>query len=364
MSGTGGRRRLSLGVATLAALALAPSGCARLEGRDGPRPAEADQIHFSHATHERAKVACLACHEEIYDAKNMDGRYLPPEAKCLECHKDKKQQGNCAFCHRDADHPGTYPQIERSLRLSHAAHIELVKEDCTRCHQTLPELARGEPTVPPMSTCTGCHEHAVELASGTCNNCHVDLRRFPLRPVSLFSHQGNFVQQHGAMARAAGEGCAQCHDQTFCADCHARTVAMPVEAKFPERVTADFIHRADFVSRHAIEARADEGLCRRCHGQTFCDACHTAENLTPQSSNPRSPHPPDFSFPGSTNSHGPLARRDIASCASCHDQGARSNCVDCHKVGGVGGDPHPSGWPNRHPRDEINRNPMCLVCHL
>ena len=42
----------------------------------------------------------------------------------------------------------------------------------------------------------------------------------------------------------------------------------------------------------------------------------------------------------------------------------RSICIDCHKVGGVGGDPHPAGWTNRHPRDEINRNPMCLTCHL
>jgi len=354
--------------AWLAVILCGGAACARVGGAGGAgydqgHPTESDQIRFSHSAHERAKVNCLACHEEIYDAKNLDGRYLPPEAKCLECHKDKKEQGNCAFCHRDPEHPGSYAPVVRGLRLSHAEHIERVNEDCSRCHKTLPELERSGSTVPPMSACTQCHEHATELANGTCNNCHVDLRRFALRPVSVFSHQGDFVRQHGPSARAAGEGCAQCHDQTFCADCHARTVAIPIEAKFPERVTADFIHRADFLSRHQIEARADEGLCRRCHGQSFCESCHTAENLTPRSSNPRSPHPPDFSFPGSSNSHGPLARRDIAACAACHDQGARSICVDCHKVGGVGGDPHPAGWTSHHPRDEINRNPMCLTCH-
>jgi hypothetical protein len=345
----------------LAAALLVPLACARFEAKQGERPKEPDQIRFSHATHARASVACLACHEEIYDAKTMEGRFLPPEAKCLECHKEKKAQGDCGFCHRDGAHPVTYAKVDRSLRLSHADHIERVKEDCARCHQKLPELVDTGSTVPPMTTCTNCHEHAVELAAGQCNGCHVDLRRFPLRPVSQFSHQGNFVRQHGPIARATAESCAQCHDQTFCADCHAKTVALPVEAKFPERVTADFIHRADFVSRHAIEARADESTCRRCHGQTFCDACHTEQNLTPRAANPRSPHPPDFSFPGSSNSHGPLARRDIASCAACHDQGARSNCVDCHKVGG---DPHPMGWASHHPRDEINRTPMCLTCHL
>jgi hypothetical protein len=353
----------------VAALLLCAAACARVGGAGGvgydqAHPTESDQIRFSHSTHEKAKVNCLACHEEIYDAKNLDGRYLPPEAKCLECHKDKKEQGNCAFCHRDPEHPGPYAPVVRGLRLSHAEHIERVNEDCSRCHKTLTELTPSGSTVPPMSACTQCHEHATELTNGTCNNCHVDLRRFALRPVSVFSHQGDFVRQHGPSARAAGEGCAQCHDQTFCADCHARTVALPIEAKFPERVTADFIHRADFLSRHQIEARADESLCRRCHGQSFCESCHTAENLTPRASNPRSPHPPDFSFPGSSNSHGPLARRDIAACAACHDQGARSICVDCHKVGGVGGDPHPAGWTSHHPRDEINRNPMCLTCHL
>jgi hypothetical protein len=349
--------------ALLATTLVAASACTRPVPPVAPVAATLDDIRISHATHTKAGVQCLACHEEIYDAKTMTGRYLPPESKCLECHKEKKATGDCGFCHRDAAHPTTYAKIDRSLRLSHADHIERVKEDCARCHLALPELTAGPPTVPPMSTCTSCHEHAVELASGKCNECHVDLRRFPLRPVSLFSHQGNFVRQHGSMARAAGEGCAQCHDQTYCADCHARTVPMPIEMKFPEKVTSDFIHRPDYVSRHAIEARADQSLCSRCHGQSYCDACHTAESLTPLAANPRSPHPADFSFPGSPNSHGRLARRDITACASCHDQGARSNCVDCHKVGGVGGNPHPAAWERKHPRDEIGNNPMCLTCH-
>ena len=151
MSARSGERLLA---AVLAVAAPAALGCARLDGHGGQHAVEVDQVRFSHATHERAKVACLACHEEIYDAKTLDARYLPPEAKCLECHKEKKAQGDCGFCHRDAAHPGPYPQVVRSLRLSHADHIERVKEDCTRCHQKLTELVSAESTVPPMSTCT------------------------------------------------------------------------------------------------------------------------------------------------------------------------------------------------------------------
>ena len=54
---------------------------------------------------------------------------------------------------------------------------------------------------------------------------------------------------------------------------------------------------------------------------------------------------------------------NIAQCATCHDQGRNSNCVSCHKVGGMGGNPHPPGFVDQHPREEINSNNMCRACH-
>jgi hypothetical protein len=112
-------------------------------------------------------------------------------------------------------------------------------------------------------------------------------------------------------------------------------------------VTSDFIHRGDYLTRHSIEARSDPVLCQRCHGISFCTACHNQENVGPGGSNPRRPHPPGWALPGPT-SHAVAARRDIVSCASCHDQGPNSNCVGCHKVGGVGGNGGRStAWPRR-----------------
>ena len=55
--------------------------------------------------------------------------------------------------------------------------------------------------------------------------------------------------------------CAVCHAPSFCTDCHASTVSTRVEIKFPEAVHRQFIHRDDFLSRHAIEANADPALC-------------------------------------------------------------------------------------------------------
>jgi hypothetical protein len=322
-----------------------------------------DHIKVPHSVHQRAKVDCLACHEEIYDAKTLAGSFLPKESKCLSCHREQKQAGKCSMCHTDVRRAAPFAPPEPQLKLSHADHIERVKENCSVCHKSLPEPVRGGGLTPPMSACLQCHEHQQDFADGRCARCHVDLGRYPLKPVSQFSHQGNFVREHGRSARAGDATCTTCHEQTFCSDCHANTVSTKIEIKLPERVDADFIHRNDFVGRHTLEAQADPASCRRCHGSSFCEDCHRQQNLTPQAANPRDPHPPGWSFPASPDFHGVAARRDITSCAACHDQGARSICVDCHRVGGIGGNPHPAGWQSRHGRDEIARNGMCLACH-
>jgi len=321
-----------------------------------------DKIGFSHERHAKAKLDCATCHDTVYDATDLKARHLPPEKKCLECHKEQKANGNCAFCHSDVRFAGPWEKSEPQLSMSHAKHIELVKEDCTTCHLQLPEP--GKPAAaPPMGTCLNCHQHHEQYASGTCTNCHLDLTRFPLKPISYFSHEGNFTRNHSGAARSSTTSCVQCHDQNFCQDCHAQTVPFPIEVMMAERVDRNFIHRPDFLSRHSIEARADEALCRRCHGTNFCISCHNLQNLTSASSNPKNPHPLNWNTPGSADFHGRAARNDIVSCVACHEQGSHSNCVNCHRVGGIGGNPHPPGWTGRHGHDEIARNSMCSACH-
>jgi hypothetical protein len=352
--------RAAHAAAALAVGLLVLAGC-RAARTDAPR--RTDAIIFSHDLHvTQMEFDCDTCHQGITDAVDLSRSYLPREATCLECHEEKKEEGECGFCHVDPKRPTTYLASAVAARVPHIRHQPPVAE-CATCHPRLSEPAVPGVTRADHASCLSCHGHKEHYAAGACETCHDDLGRFPVRPVASFSHEGNFIRTHGDHARTSAETCAKCHDQTSCADCHARTVPMKVELRFPEDVVSEFIHRGDYVSRHMIEARADQATCQRCHGTSFCDSCHTVNNLTSTAVDPRMPHPPGWSFPGSADFHGTAARRDIASCASCHDQGAASVCVQCHRVGGIGGNPHPASWLARHDTSEIASNGMCAACH-
>ena len=88
-----------------------------------------DEILFPHARHQQAKVECITCHENVWDAKTLAGDFLPKEAKCLECHKEKKADVQCNFCHSDVRYAATWPKREARLKMDHSAHIERVKAD-------------------------------------------------------------------------------------------------------------------------------------------------------------------------------------------------------------------------------------------
>jgi cytochrome c7-like protein len=323
-----------------------------------------DEILFPHGRHQKANVECITCHESVWDAKTLKGDFLPPEAKCLECHKQKKADGQCNFCHSDVRYAGPWPKREPKLNFDHAAHIERVKEDCLVCHARRSEPRQPVPITEGHNTCMKCHNHAQQYDDAQCVTCHVNLASYPLRPVTQVSHEGDFLRRHPSVARSAVNSCGTCHDQNFCLDCHAKTAMVPIETKLIDRPDRRFIHRQDFLGRHSVEARSDPAQCQRCHSTSFCETCHEREHVGAGFVGSRNPHPPGWALPGSGAFHGDAARRDINSCAACHDQGDQSNCVSCHKVGGIGGDPHPPGFRSRHDINEARRDGRCVACHF
>ncbi len=333
-----------------AALALAAAGCASkartAEGAKNP------PYVFPHGVHVDADVACEACHAGIATATAIQAGVrhiaLPTKSEvCGQCHDPIPKLAVPARAR------------EVTITFSHAAHLPRVKGDCRKCHRALPEVGAAAAPVPPMDACTSCHNHAQDFATARCSPCHVDLKRYPLKPVAGYTHQADFLRTHGAWARSSAETCAQCHDQTKCAECHAATTGpMKPDVQFPEKVEADFIHRGDWVSRHQIDATADPASCRRCHGSGYCRSCHELNAVAPGVGGARDPHPPGWADP---SMHGLEARRNIVSCAGCHDQGAASTCLLCHRAGS-GNNPHPPGFLKRF-NDADKSQAVCRICH-
>jgi hypothetical protein len=353
--------RLLLCVAAL----LAVTACKLKPVSDAYQKPEAPYA-FPHSPHIENDVACSNCHAGIEKATKLDAatRHVKLPASIS---KDK----NCSGCH-DTDPKISIPSQRTRARLtfSHADHVQKVKGNCRACHQALTDKGDAHAKVPPMAACTACHKHQQDFAEARCTPCHTDLKGY--KPVSAFAHEGDWLRIHGRLAKPSAESCAQCHDQTYCATCHApeTTPARP-SIVWPEEVTRAFIHRGDYVSRHMIEAEAQPASCRKCHGSAFCTACHETQGLNPLAqTNVRDPHPAGWSVKGGgPQFHGDAARRDITNCAGCHDNGADSICVRCHNVGnaitsGLGPNgPHPQSFVSKHRGESKAKNAMCLACH-
>ncbi len=322
--------------------------------------------HFPHRQHlaelacgEPGQPDCLSCASCHKGSAEEQGAWqsLTPE-RCVGCHDDAP-----ALWRRSVRPALATPPAGKAIIFPHDPHLELkdIKGQCVGCHAGAVGTAGGDPLFPPMATCLDCHEHQEQFAAGSCLGCHKDKDLRTLKPVSFLSHDGAWMRRHGVEARNQARQCEACHSQTSCDACHDATRPGSPAQRNPDAITSELVHRFDFMSRHALEAQAAPGQCVTCHAKTECDACHSSRGLSASVRGGQSPHPLGW---GSglglmNNAHGPAARRDIGSCATCHDQGAASNCVRCHRVGALGGTPHPVGWRSSSPVT----SPECAACH-
>lgn len=330
----------------VAAACLVLSACAGVLGltRRGPQP-------FPHTRHAAAGVACTRCHAGVNTTPAL---HLPDTAACVSCHAAPHDARPCLDCHAA---PGARAQLADArahLRFDHATHAGVSRGNCARCHVG---IADGDAHLrPPMAVCFGCHAHEAARDARRCDACHRDLEDAQLLPQSHLAHDGDWLREHGTRAAASADLCASCHREAFCADCHGRTVpALPAARRFADPFAAS-VHRAGFTARHALEARSQPGACTSCHAPERCERCHLERGVAGPGQ--RSPHPPGW-VGAFANEHGRQARRDPAACAACHDGAGQALCVGCHKVGGVGGSPHPAGFASRLPLSAL----PCRLCH-
>lgn len=335
-----------------------------------------DQIRFSHAPHLAEGLTCARCHpvpaphdddehddDPVQPASRPMSRtrpLLPAEADCRSCHDDPVRD-RCERCHTEPRRAAGYAERVTAIRFDHGGHSQAVAGRCVRCHSggAARTVSAFEPRLPQMSNCTtSCHQDDMRALS--CARCHTDLHRYRIEDIAILNHGPGFLRRHGIPARTDSALCTQCHEPTFCEDCHVTAQGPPLEMFEPTAVYRDFVHRGDFVARHGIEVGLERGTCVQCHGVSYCDGCHQASGVG-GSVALGSQHPPGWLDPLSAVSHARAARRDMLSCVSCHEQDAERTCVPCHRVGGVAGNPHPPGFGAGM---DAFRHAVCRACHM
>jgi len=320
-----------------------------------------DTITFSHHVHTEQGLGCTDCHDGVSRDAEQSVELMRMSG-CGDCH-DVESGESCGQCHTNVDAPDTYEEpAPTHLVFSHQLHEERYS-DCSMCHEGAehsPEVSPKRRMIPQHAECNVCHMD--DMDSGRCRLCHERLDLNRREPRTIYSHGEGFFERHGLRAASGEEeSCSVCHDQSFCGDCHAQTMTVRPSLRFPERVgDRSFVHEGDWLSRHVIEARVGDTGCAKCHGTSFCASCHERQGIGGASAR-RNPHPPGWLDQGVASSHSRAARRRIAECASCHDQGPASICLRCHSSGGVS--PHPPGWKAPVDSSERSSHEMCSICH-
>jgi predicted CXXCH cytochrome family protein len=345
-----------LGIALALPLALALAACVSVLGF----PRAGTSHPFEHRAHVNKGINCVVCHEGIEHAGDTGPLHLPSDAQCRGCHTKPHVEGACRGCHGEASMREEASLAREHLRFEHAKHDPVVHGDCVRCHSAVAE-SRPQTLLPKMATCFSCHEHQDKWNLRSCDSCHVDLAAEDTPPPGHLVHDGDWIREHGVRAGSERDLCASCHSERSCAKCHGVGMVPTLPAKMAfDDVPLAGLHRAGFRSRHALEARADPGLCATCHSESSCVECHTASSVSPEGTT-RSPHAVGWLGTGrGGGEHGVQARIDPVSCAGCHGGAGEQLCVGCHSVGGPGGSPHGPGFTSTKAK---THDLPCRLCH-
>ncbi|MCZ7584622.1 MAG: cytochrome c family protein [Deltaproteobacteria bacterium] len=300
-----------------------------------------DQIHGIHLKDD-VGLECPVCHVDKSDDAGVM-RFTPRETTCKECHDDPKELG---FVEGKV--------VRRGILFDHKTHIADMDKTCQECHQ---ETDKTRVQLPSHKNCVECHQE--DLDKMLCGKCHIDLAAIGLKALSSYSHKADFMSRHDEYARNSMKSCAQCHTESFCLDCHNKHESLKPSLKYPEKTTANLIHRGDWETAHRFEARTDPASCLRCHGVNACNTCHAERGVGARADATALDHPAGWMTKGSGDFHGDKARAEIVTCASCHDRGGPGDCRTCHRESS-GLNPHPQGWD---PKNMTKKDRMCAECH-
>lgn len=252
------------------------------------------------------------------------------------------------------------------VEFRHAEHDGYVEGAvCSSCHA---DGARS--IVPAMTACLECHDQAF-----------ADSVTLP----ALDSHGPLWGMSHRTEAKQNNPDCAACHQQDFCMECHKAGFA---DEQGSFEGTLANVHRSDFQVTHPISARTDPQFCSSCHETDFCVDCHSAfapadlavlshrrgwsdgtlggAHVGFTEAQCVGCHPSGSVLPSSTGwsiSHAREARKNLATCQTCHPEG--DICLQCHSARiGLTVNPHPEDWDDMADTlDRASGGRTCRKCH-
>ncbi len=340
-------------------------------------------IKFSHKDHVE-NVTCGECHSSVPQSVSLQDPLLPKKENCSECH-DVEDDNNCETCHYDDNYEALVQKKSR-LIFNHKFHLE-ENNDCEKCHSGLQDVNyafESDSASPAMNICYECHNNN-SVAANNCESCHIST-------VNLLPQDhktATFFENHKFKATGNND-CQMCHDENFCETCHASTTGM-TETNTKDDFYSPFaphdfvdnakqqqisrVHDLNYRFTHGIEAKGKTSECITCHQtETFCAECHNVsggdfalEGFLPSSH--KASNFTTFGVGSGGGEHARLAKRDIESCAACHDtQGADPNCILCHTdadgIKGTNPKTHERGFLKNVKGDwHDDKGAICFDCH-
>ena len=111
--------------------------------------------------------------------------------------------------------------------------------------------------------------HPVEVTGlPNCSECHTD-------SWSSLNHKApDFMEKHKIYA-GSKFACAACHQESFCADCHAHKEEIKPSDKYKSSPERFLPHRGNYLSQHRIDGKINPASCVRCHGRQNNEGCKT-----------------------------------------------------------------------------------------
>ncbi len=214
-------------------------------------------IIIDHDIHAANDVHCTMCHNRVAHREDFDLALKDPRTgKPNRKHEDFMTMEGCfrqEGCHG----------LEPGYR---------APGECSKCHPPNFELKPASHEEPGFYTPGGessGHWKLKEARPGYCRICHLESRFCVDCHGVEMPHPKDFVKTHGKVGKASPKTCARCHakgvkptsanDMRFCNTCHHKD-ADPTRDWIPQHFEA--------VKKSGAQA------CFECHDPTYCAKCH------------------------------------------------------------------------------------------